>query len=742
MNMSKATQLTNKAVMTDNVVLPEGGVTATGTVTIPYKKLVDKSMADQDTPAYVEYALNINPNASNLVADSGTLEVVDIMSSGMSLSTNHANFFKVYDVKDADGNDVAGLLDENEKVIASVAQTGTDITDQCTIENITGQELDGMTDDEKGKPAYKITVPDGKHVVVLYWAIFEGVEDEKVTLSNKASFFYKNAIQSGDSGKSEESIVAKASSAGMFTGPYFYVKKTDQWGNIVSGVTYELYEVTVDASGNETDRAKIMEQTTGDEGTVYFGHRSNDSYDPLSKTTLYCLVETVAPAGYAIDSKPYYFAFSRSVAHPADVNLHYFITGGTYSFTNESTPATYSVPVKKTINGNTIASDTEFSFTLKQSSDGTVYTDKKYATAIPEAGIQATIAGSGETTFDKLYFTKAGTYTFTMTEDALTTEAANNGYSKDSNTFDVTIVVGTSGRDLVIESATFDSADPSVAGGDLSTSVPTFNNTLNLTGTITLNAKKVVENRAKAVQAGEFAFTVSAGGEVIAEKNDDGTTKIGEDGKPVKKLFYTKAGGDIEFNIDIDQDDIGTKIYIISEVEGEDPTIKYTTDRVRVKVTIAEVGNGKVAATKYEYLTDPAEFTNEYEAEGSLTLHGKKELTSSLGSMTVSADEFEFEVKEGNTVVATGTTEKGGNIKFTDITYFASDIGEHTYVISEVKGDEPYVKYTADPVTVKVTVRDTSNDADGVAGKLTATAEYPKNADGSDATEAKFVNEC
>jgi pilin isopeptide linkage protein len=164
-------------------------------------------------------------------------------------------------------------------------------------------------------------------------------------------------------------------------------------------------------------------------------------------------------------------------------------------------------------------------------------------------------------------------------------------------------------------------------------------------------------------------------------------------------------------------------------VTGSDSSIKYTTDRVRVKVTIAEAGNGRVEATKYEYLTDTV-FTNEYTATGNLTLAGTKKLESSSGSMKVRKDEFSFVVKEGTTQVATGTTEANGNIKFTEIKYFASDIGTHTYVISEVKGNEANVKYTASPVTVTVEVTDDGN------GNLTATPKYQDGAD-----EAVFVNE-
>jgi pilin isopeptide linkage protein len=522
----------------------------------------------------------------------------------------------------------------------------------------------------------------------------------------------------------------------------------------VSGVSYTLYEVTLNADGSEASRTVVMTQTTGDDGKVYFGHIGGDSGDSnpqLYKNKLYCLVETGAPAGYAIDSKPYYFEFKEkghdAVDSPSSGTLHQFVSGGTYSFTNEFISASYSVPVKKTINGKTITSDTEFSFTLKQSSGGTVYTDDSYTTAIPTNGIQATIKGSGMAQFGTLYFTKTGTYTFTMTEDDLTETARKKGYSKDSNTFTVTIQVGTGeNNELAVTSATYTSADSSVAGGSLTTSVPTFNNTSSLKGTITLHATKEVANRTKAVQAGEFAFTVSVGGEVIAEKNADGSTKTDEDGKPVKKLFCTKEGGDIDIDIDINQDDIGKKTYIISEVTGDDPTIQYTTDRVRVRVTIAEGtdqnGNSIVEATNYEYLTD-AVFTNEYKASGTLSLTGTKELrfqTEDGSTLSLSNKVFRFEVYEGKLKVAEGTNDATGKITFSDITYNASDIGDHTYTIKEVRGDDTYVEYSDASITVNVKVSDT----DAGDGKLMAQVTSVNGTEVKNATEVqnaiKFIN--
>jgi pilin isopeptide linkage protein len=733
MNLSKDTRLTNKATLTDNKLLPEGGVSATGTVTIPHTTLIDKSQAGRDNPAYVEYALNINPDSANLASDQDTLQVVDVMGAGMSIATAHANCFKVYDVSNVSGID--GLSGADLANLA--AQSGQDITDQCSYQDVTGQKLDGLTEDDVGKPTYLITVPDSRHVVIVYWAAFEGADGDSVTISNKASFFYKDKAQSGGGDQTSSNTAVSAASSSVFTGPWFSLQKTDQYGNTVSGVKYTLYKVTLDGSGNVASKTAIMSQTTSADAAVYFGHRQSDSGEALDKSTLYCLIEEEAPAGYVIDSKPYYIAFSSGVKAPTGETLHLIGTGGTCAFINQFTPADLEVPVKKTINGKNLESSTEFTFTLKQTSGETVYTAYGATnTALPEAGIQTTIAGSGSTTFPALYFTQVGTYEFDLTEGDLSTAATSDGYSKDTSTFKVTIVVGKDDKGgLTVKSATYTKNGAAV-------DVPAFDNKITLTGTITLTAKKVVENRAATVKANEFGFTVSVGGEVIAETNADGSTKLGTDGKPVKKVFYTQDGGSISIEIPVDQDDIGTQTYVISEVQGDDPTIGYTNDRVRVKVTISELGGGKVgiknSATDIVYVNDVDTFTNTYKASGSLTLQGTKSLVNKNNqSVTVRNGEFNFVVKEGTTQVATGTTETGGNIKFTDITYDASDIGDHTYTITEKDEGEMFVEYSEQSHTVKVYV---SDNGDGILSAAVTEVDGKKITDAKDVQAAILFN--
>ena len=64
--------------------------------------------------------------------------------------------------------------------------------------------------------------------------------------------------------------------------------------------------------------------------------------------------------------------------------------------------------------------------------------------------------------------------------------------------------------------------------------------------------------------------------------------------------------------------------------------------------------------------------------------------------------EFSFELYEGSNKLQT-TTNKNGKISFDSISY--KEVGEHTYTVKEVKGDNNTITYdeTEKQVTVKVT---------------------------------------
>jgi pilin isopeptide linkage protein/LPXTG-motif cell wall-anchored protein len=101
---------------------------------------------------------------------------------------------------------------------------------------------------------------------------------------------------------------------------------------------------------------------------------------------------------------------------------------------------------------------------------------------------------------------------------------------------------------------------------------------------------------------------------------------------------------------------------------------------------------------------------------GSLTLTGTKALIG--GKLT--AGEFSFRaVDENGRVAATGTNDANGNITFSTIWYGSSDIGTHTYTVSEVPGNVPGVIYDSTTYRVRVTVSDNGKDALSVTADQT-----------------------
>ena len=122
-----------------------------------------------------------------------------------------------------------------------------------------------------------------------------------------------------------------------------------------------------------------------------------------------------------------------------------------------------------------------------------------------------------------------------------------------------------------------------------------------------------------------------------------------------------------------------------------------------VKVTPADFGKTSkiVNRTIIDKKTIPAPTTATLEA------------TKVLQGKPLEAGKYEFELKEGGTVVATATNDAAGKVSFTAITYTAA--GSHTYTISEKAGSEAGVTYDTTVHTVKVEVTD-----DG-QGQLVAT---------------------
>ena len=201
-----------------------------------------------------------------------------------------------------------------------------------------------------------------------------------------------------------------------------------------------------------------------------------------------------------------------------------------------------------------------------------------------------------------------------------------------------------------------------------------------------LEATKVLNG--KAIEAGQFEFELKENGAVLHTVSNDANGKI-----QFPELKFTQEE---------------TRTFTISEKAGDVAGVEYDPNAYEVKVVVKDNGQGQLVATPD---TKNITFTNVYKAKpAKATITAKKV----LNGKALEAGKYEFELKEGEKVVATAKNAADGTVTFEDITYTAA--GDHTYTITEKAGSEAGVTY--DESTHKVTVKVTDNGA----GQLVATA--------------------
>ena len=267
---------------------------------------------------------------------------------------------------------------------------------------------------------------------------------------------------------------------------------------------------------------------------------------------------------------------------------------------------------------------------------------------------------------------------------------------------------------------------------DGAATAPTFNNTYDAKGSVTLTATKTIKvadgfDHTTKPADGEFAFDLKdAAGNVIATANND-------------------ADGKINFTRGFKLADLGGAAskdftYTIVEQPGAEAGMVYDNHPLTYKVTVTDGGNGALNAKAIVTSTSGSEtFTNTYQpaatglALGAQKSYAKKDDNTPI---VLKGGEFTFDVYEGNLTaeqlkgkqpVRTATNDANGSVGFDAFSY--AKPGTHEYTIVERKGDLAYVTYDAAVHHAVVTVADN-------AGTLQASVAY----DGTDATKPTFTN--
>ena len=326
-------------------------------------------------------------------------------------------------------------------------------------------------------------------------------------------------------------------------------------------------------------------------------------------------------------------------------------------FTNTyaAKPGKKVIEAKKVLNGKELEAD-KYEFELKEN-------DKVVATAKNTA--------DGSISFPEIEYTKAGTYTYTMSEKA----GNEPGVTYDKTSHKVTVEVVDNGQGQLEATVTSEK--------------PVFTNTYAAKpGKTVIEAKKVLNG--KELEADKYEFELKENDKVVA------TAKNTADGSiSFPEIEYTKAG---------------TYTYTMSEKAGNEAGVTYDKTSHKVTVDVADNGQGQLVAT---ITSEQPVFTNTYTkpapAADTITI----EATKTLVGKELEAGKYEFELKEGDKVIGTATNAADGKVVFPSITY--TEAGTHTYTVAEKAGNEENVTYDTTVHTVTVEV------ADNGQGKLVST---------------------
>ena len=472
--------------------------------------------------------------------------------------------------------------------------------------------------------------------------------------------------------------------------------------------------------------------------------------------------------------------------------------GATATFTNTYGTATESRDVStaglftKTLKGRDWAEGDSFQFTLagedgapmpEGSADG-FKTVSVTAAAGTEAGdrvafdfgpIRYTLddikdAGFAEVGGKRV---RAKTFAYTVREVRPDDGSAIAGVAYDGHAATMTVTVTDDG------SGNLTATTPAIAqasGGDF---VNTYTTELDYSARAGVRLSKTLSGRA--MEAGQFAFTVTADAETAAKlglKTDKDAYAVAaaDDGKAdLVDLIGGASGGDVKFT---DADAGKTYSFTVTETRlgGEGytndtvprtvtiaPGYDTTTGKLTVTTTVAkdgvEVARSEVS-TADDAMAAPAPvtvaFQNSYEATGTLGGEGNVAInaTKTLTGRAAAAGEFSFSVRDarGN-AVATATNQASGDgeaagLAFSPIAYttdalermVADGIATRAadgswvipYTVSEDGTDQLSAGVTATASSFDITVKVTDNGKGG----LDVAVVYPEGSDGT----LSFVN--
>ena len=211
-----------------------------------------------------------------------------------------------------------------------------------------------------------------------------------------------------------------------------------------------------------------------------------------------------------------------------------------------------------------------------------------------------------------------------------------------------------------------------------------------------------------------------------------------ENGAPMPKsttAVATQGNKAIDFG-EITYTEPGTYVYKVSEKNAGQTIdgITYSGNVAEITVTVTPNKKGELSAD-VQVTSGETEFKNTYAANSvDSSVTDKIKVTKVLTGRDLKDGEFSFELREGlgedAKVIETVKNDANGNVKFKAIKY--TEIGQHIYTLSEVKGNAGGITYDGTTYTIVTTISDNGK------GQLVATHKLKKGTE--DVKSIEFKN--
>ena len=343
-----------------------------------------------------------------------------------------------------------------------------------------------------------------------------------------------------------------------------------------------------------------------------------------------------------------------------------------YNTAPNKSSVTDQITATKTLTGRDLK-EGEFSFELVEGNDVVA---------------RGTNAADGKITMDKITYTAAGEHTYMLRE---TKVDADNGITYSTAAYTIVTTVTDDGNGKLTVKHELQDVEKAIFENAYSVTPVNSSVTDQITATKSLTGRDMT--------AGEFSFELVEDGKVVATGKNDADGKIVMD-----KITYDKAG---------------EHTYILREAKGaEGNGIAYDDKTYTVVTTITDNGKGKLVAKHELKDAKTAEFENSYKPNpGEFSVTDQITATKVLTGRDLKEGEFNFELVEGDKVVAKGTNAADGKITMSAVEYDKPD--KHTYTLREVNGGSTSkgITYSNAKYTIVTTITDNGD------GTLSATHE-------------------